>query len=63
MDVASKNMLGPTCYSVLLRHGNGFLIRLMPAAYMGYVRPAFLYRSELMCLKENEMGGFQRDPL
>ena len=35
-------------------------LKLKWAVYKSYVRPTFLYGNEAWCLKESEMGNFQR---
>ena len=41
-------------------YGRRFPLRLKEAVNKGYVRPTILYGSEAWCLKESEMGIFQR---
>ena len=37
-----------------------FSLKLNRAVYKSYVRPTILYQSEAWCLKESEMGIFQK---
>ena len=43
-----------------LLHGRRFSLRLKGAVYKSYVRPAILYGSEVLCLKESDMGILRR---
>ena len=40
--------------------GMRFSVRRKGAVYKSYVRPAILYGSETQCLKQSEIGSFQR---
>ena len=43
-----------------LLYGTGFPLKQKGAVHRNYVRPAILYGSEAWCLKEGEMGFWER---